>query len=359
VPLAMGVLASVACAQEPVPAGGTSLLPDDALTVFGTWGKTEMGQTESIAVTGQPFSRACRLTTLKTPPNQWELQYGTWIQKSIKKGSVLLIRFYLRSITGQAETGECKTKIGIGTGGPEWASSMTEAIGIPTTWNQFNFPFVARYDTPVNGAIMAFDMGFSPQTFEIGGIQLIDYGSTKTVADLPRTRSDYVGQEDDAPWRKAAQARIEKLRKSDLRLAVVDAAGKPIPRANVAVRMRRHAFAFGSAVAADTLVAEGSDSDHYRRIVLDNYTAAPIENHLKWPFWEGAWTKPADSLAVDWLHGYGIGMPISGPLVWGGWSNLPDDLKAKRDDRDYLLKRIDDNIIAEMGRFTGGSANGK
>ncbi len=339
-------------AVAPAPSGAASLLPDDTLSAFGLFGKKELGSLESVDVTGQPFSKAYRLTTLQSPPNQWELQLGTFIQKPVKKGDTILLRFYIRSIKGQAETGEARTHAGFGTGAPEWAKSMGEAVGIPHDWKCIEVPFTARYDTEPNHSLVTFDMGFAPQSFEIGGIELLDYGTSKTVAELPRTRSDYAGQEDSAPWRKAALARIEKLRKGDLTVTVVDAVGKPVPNAKVSVRMKRHAFRFGAAVAADTLTQPGATSDKYREMVRSLYNAAPVENHLKWPFWEG-WARADADKSVDWLVENEIARPISGPLVWGGWTNLPDDMKAHQSDKAYLRKRIKDNIKAQIGAYPG------
>ena len=51
-------------------------------------------------------------------------------------------------------------------------------------------------------------------------------------------------------WRAAADARIEAHRKADLRVVVLGADGKPVEGADVAVRMMRHAFKFGTQVSA-------------------------------------------------------------------------------------------------------------
>ena len=97
---------------------------------------------------------------------------------------------------------------------------------------------------------MYFTLGLREQTVEIGGIELVNYGTSKKVADLPFTRLGYAGSEPGAAWRKAAEARIEKIRKGDLTVVVKDKAGKPVRGAEVAVRMRKHAFLFGTAVNA-------------------------------------------------------------------------------------------------------------
>ncbi len=328
------------------------MLPNDAMQVFAPWGKTELVSMETVSVTDQPFAKAHRLNTLKSGVPQWEVQYGTWIQRPIHKGDVLLARFYLKAVRGQAETGEAKTQLVFANGAPRYDRSIGQSIGVSPNWKEYNVPFIALFETPANGAMLAFDLGFQPQSFEIGGMQLINFGTSKKLSDLPRTRSEYVGQEDDAPWRKAALERIEQLRKTDIHITVVDADGRPMPEATVVVRMRRHGFAFGTSVAADRLVSTDANGAAYRRILLENFSAAMVESHLKWPFWE-SWARADGDRAVDWLFQNGFHMPINGPLVWGGWGNLPDDLKAKQDDRAYLFKRIYDNMAKEIRAYEG------
>src|SRR6266446_3502414 len=49
---------------------------------------------------------------------------------------------------------------------------------------------------------------------------------------------NYKGREADAPWRKEAQARIDKFRKGDLSIVVNDATGKPVSGADVSIKMK-------------------------------------------------------------------------------------------------------------------------
>jgi len=76
-------------------------------------------------------------------------------------------------------------------------------------------------------------LGIQPQTIEIGGISMVNLGTNMDVAQVPCTRITYPGQEPDAPWRKAAADRIEKYRKADLTVRVVDKDGKPVPGATI------------------------------------------------------------------------------------------------------------------------------
>jgi hypothetical protein len=92
------------------------------------------------------------------------------------------------------------------------------------------------------------------------------------------------------PWRKAAQDRIERLRKSTYRVRVVNTAGVPVPDARVRVRLDRHAFGFGTAfVAARVVNQTTSDNRTYLQKLTELFHAASTENDLKWPPWEGDW----------------------------------------------------------------------
>ena len=143
----------------------------------------------------------------------------------------------------------------------------------------------------------------------------------------------YAGREADAAWRKAALERIEKIRKGDLKVTVTDAAGSPLAGAAVSVKMQRQAYAFGSAVAAKSLLARTPDSEQYRDHVKRLFNRVVLENDLKWPEWERN-RRPAEE-AVKWLREQGI--EVRGHnLVWPNWNVLPGDLSKLKDRREEL-----------------------
>ena len=155
-------------------------------------------------------------------------------------------------------------------------------------WKKVTLPFAVTRDYAEGEAEVAFTLGMAAQTVEIGGIELLNYGTTKKVADLPFTRIGYQGSEPTAAWRKAAEARIEKIRKGDLTVVVKDAAGKPVPGAQVAVRMKKHAFLWGTAVNAASF-SNGrmapENLERYKQEILKNFNVAVMENENKWPQW--------------------------------------------------------------------------
>lgn len=153
------------------------------------------------------------------------------------------------------------------------------------------------------------------------------------------------------PWREAAEARIERIRKAELTVQAVQADGKPAPGVPVRIRMTKHAFGWGTAIAGRFLLGEGPDSEKYRRAILDNFNMAVLENDLKWPQWErDRATPPA---ALKWLHANGITRVRGHTLVWPGWRWLPKELKALAGDPEALRKRTLDHIREEVTATRG------
>ncbi len=153
------------------------------------------------------------------------------------------------------------------------------------------------------------------------------------------------------PWREAAEARIERIRKAELTVQVLRADGKPAEGVPVRVRMTKHAFGWGTAIAGRFLLGEGEDSDKYRRAILDNFNMAVLENDLKWPQWERDRETPL--AALQWLHANGITRVRGHTLVWPGWRWLPKDLKELAGDPQALRKKVLDHIRDEVSATRG------
>lgn len=84
---------------------------------------------------------------------------------------------------------------------------------------------------------------------------------------------DFIVEQYD--WKAQANARIEQIRKRDVRLLIVDAAGNPVPGTSVAVRQTRHSFGFGSAI-------NNIGNPTYAAFFKTNFEWAVMENESKW-----------------------------------------------------------------------------
>jgi GH35 family endo-1,4-beta-xylanase len=371
VPTTEPATTTAAVAQKPempaAPAGGASVMPAmEQFRLGGAAAGNATAMTEAVA--SQPFAAAVRLTTLAKPTNAWDIQLTAKTIAPIAKGDALLVRFWGRAIQGQAETGEARTSVIVEKAGAPFGKSLMKPLSLSAAWRPYQFGFAAAEDYPVAGAQLNFHAGFAPQAFEIAGLELLNYGKSIAVDDLPGSLTNYAGRAMDAPWRKAAAERIEKHRKGDLTVTVVDAAGKPVPNATVKVRMTKHAFAFGSAVQARRVAGESAEDARYKQAIAELFNAIVFENDLKWRDWESPGRPAMVMKALDWLDSKGIAAR-GHVLVWPGWGSkmnpewkyLPDDLKRLADEkpegwqqqmRDRLDARVTGAATALRGRLT-------
>lgn len=333
--LFVALLAASAIAPPP---GGTPLLGPDPMSVLALLGVPEYGTLTRVTVEGQPFTQAIRVETLRRPPLDYNVQLGAFTREAVTEGDVVFISFYIRATKGQPETGEGRANLGFATGAPEWTPSVRLNVSPTREWKRFDLPFRVLHTRPAGGSIVSFSLGYSPQIVEVGDFRIVNYGKSVKIEDLPRTRNDYRGQEPDAAWRKAAQDRIERIRKGPYAISVVGADGKPLANAAISIRQTRHAFLFGTAIAADRLFMTGPDADKYRETLKKYFNQASVENHLKWPFWE-EWARLDGLKAIEWLKREKFNVRAH-TLIWPGYGNLPKDLPQYADQPTLLRRRI-------------------
>jgi GH35 family endo-1,4-beta-xylanase len=178
--------------------------------------------------------------------------------------------------------------------------------------------------------------------------------STTAVAPPP-----YTGYEEDAPWRTEAAQRIDQIRKADLSLKVVDAAGVPVAGAKVHASMQRHEFGFGSVVRPSVVNGSGASNAAYRDKITELFNIATVGD-LKWHPWEGGWGTSFNSTnalaALNWLKSEGL-ETRGHVIVWPGYDNLPPDVRAMLDanpvDTERLRNRIETHIADIVSRTSG------
>ena len=205
-------------------------------------------------------------------------------------------------------------------------------------WREFFYPFefIDQYDA--GAAAINFGVGSRRQTIEIAGFEVLHYGSSLSVSDLPQTSLTYAGRAPDAAWRQRAEERIRQHRQGDFTLQIIDSAGQPVADTPVEVTMQRHAFLFGSALQMWRLTSETDENQTYRAKVQELFNAASNENALKWPPWDGDWGQTNFSRAKTlagfaWLKDHGFHRR-GHVLVWPGWRNLPQSINDMADQAD-------------------------
>jgi GH35 family endo-1,4-beta-xylanase len=342
-PIAALFLMAGASAQTPV-------LPADPLAAFRL-SCASGGRAERVAVEGQPFAEALRLTT---PANistgsdrEWSCRIRHALAVPVQQNDWLVAVYWIRSIES---TGEAYIKLNVERNAPDYRKSVSSGTLVTSNWRRIQVPFRMVESYQPGGAIIDFWIGYDPQVIELGGISIENHGPSAS-APLPARGYTYPGAEADAPWRAAAAERIERIRKSGLSLRVIDANGAAVAGAAVKVRMKRHAFGWGSAVAASAILGVNQDAATYRETAKRLFNQVVVENDLKWPQWEQDRNRAMRLL--DWLHDNGLGAVRGHNMVWPGWQYLPADLRALSPDPEALRRRIDNHILA-IGSATRG-----
>ncbi len=326
----------------------TSIIQGDSLDCFhNVYGATAA----RVDVDGPGFTRAWRITS-QMSANPWDVRIRCYDVQPVRANDVILATFWMRTISSTHGYG-LATFVVEENVAPDYFKPATLTAVAAAEWKRFQVPFVMPKDyatAPTNIPYnLSFWVTFDPQTIEIGGISVENYGPGKTLTELGFT---YEGREPDAPWRKAAAERIEKYRKSDIIVVVKDDQGRPVKGAAVKVNMKRHAFGFGTAVSGGTL----RENARYAEEILKNFNKVVIENDLKWPFWE-SWGRDNADYALNWLAANGISMVRGHNVIWPDKNNLPGDvvdmLTAEPVDEEALRNRISDHISQIMA-FTKG-----
>jgi len=137
---------------------------------------------------------------------------------------------------------------------------------------------------------------------------------------------EYDGRAEDAPWRSAAQDRIEQHRKAPLNVSVTDADGNALGGASVDIAMQSHEFNWGTSAISDRLIGDSGNDEHYATKVEEKFNYATFENEMKVYNWEGDEETQSDiDEALTWLNDIGHG--TRGHAAWWEvwwWLNMDE-----------------------------------
>ncbi|MBK1877642.1 endo-1,4-beta-xylanase [Pelagicoccus mobilis] len=331
-------LEGILCAKTPVPAGGVSLLQDNPLSQSGIfWQGSHEGSpvasSELVQVDHPDFNQALRVTVSNPAGQYWNGAIQLSSNQAVSQGDTLFIRLFFRSIESKDESGVGFATVFPQGPAPDYNKYVTREVTAGTDWVEYLFPFEISEDQPAGSLSLQVGAGAGAKTqiWEVGGIEFLNYRDTQQVADLPISRPTYAGREPDAAWRTAAAERIEKYRKGDFSIQILDTDGSPISNADIEVEFQRHAYHFGSVIAAGELLGNSPDSETYREKFLELFNQSGPENDTKWGPWAGEW-EPGFSQqqtleALTWLKERDI-YSRGHVLVWPSKRNLPNLMQS-------------------------------
>ena len=245
---------------------------------------------------------------LHSPPNA----------KPVREGDLLVTSVRARAVGDRAETG----LVAVFAEGVDYTRGSVGGSVQPTrAVRTFRRSLVAPGNFAPGEFRVALHLAPQPQTVEIYAVGLEVYPPGTPPATMNLDGVTWPGREPDAPWRVAANARIDEFRKAPLTVRVTDPAGDPVAGAEVTVRQKRHAWRFGTFVG-DTLLANSEDGRRYREAVLRRHNFLTLPAYLA----DWGWRDPAARRRylelADWAQVNGLGAR-GHLLVYPGWAVTP------------------------------------
>jgi endo-1,4-beta-xylanase len=334
--------------QAALPAGGVDVLGMNTFTAFQGRSSPEV-QLELTSKPGLAFQNFWRVTGLLPLAQPYFSQLSASNTVAIKKDDVMLVQFWAHSIGNKPAQTEFVFELNT----DPYDKTLNVAVNLTPSWVLYSTSFKAGRDFAVGTANATFRLGYDNQAFELGGVVLKNYAKTQTLETLPFSGFTYAGREATASWRAAADARINSIRKSDLRIKVVNANGQAVPNASVKLEMQRHAFKFGTAVLATGLLENTADTVKYRKTILELFNHVVLESDLKWPDWEEYGRVPALA-ALDYFKANGL-TARGHNLIWPCDNDycLPADVPALFSNPGGLRARIDSHLVDILGATKG------
>ncbi len=289
--------------------------------------------------------RALQLKSDPTPEMQpWNLKLSQPISQPIEDGDTIYARVWMRS-PDNARAGIIFEEVAA----PN-AKDINQSVKLKPQWQEYRFAGIARRAFAPGESQFNFFLGYGKGTVEIANLRLENYGSAP-LESFDQTIDYFGGQIDDQSWRAPALQRIERIRKGDFTVRVVDAKGKPVSGATVSVEQQKHWFKWGTAGPASLLLDDTSpDSEIYRQHIKKLFNTFVFENDFKWPQSQTpADLKRIDS-AINWLNQNGINNIRAHNVAWGSAQYLPQG--ALDLDKDALTRLVEERArtIVEFGR---------
>ncbi|MFM7207253.1 MAG: endo-1,4-beta-xylanase [Planctomycetaceae bacterium] len=295
-----------------------------------------------------------RVVTMRKPPYPWNISLPTRTSAAIRTGDTLQLVYSARRVASSHETGEAQVDAVVEESAGEHRKLMECSHSFTGEWADVSVPFRADADADSSAAQATLRFGFAPQTVEIANLALLNHGPDVDPGTLPRTIRRYPGFEPDAAWRAAARERIDRLRKADLTVQVVDTEGRPVPRARVRVRLDRHAFGLGTCIKVPRILGTTADDERYRQTLARHFTKAVFEDDLKWDPWEQGGERHHARVrdTIHWLRQHELS-PRGHVMVWPSWGRMPARLRALEHDPPALRRAIEARVESQARALSG------
>ncbi len=330
-----------------------NIFPANAEKTFLFSDKTSGAKPATFSATSQNNRPLFTAEVFSAGKSHFEVQSSWRTTGEVKRGDVLLARITVRSLYAKQESGDAVLNFFFQQAVAPFERTVLIEMRIGPEWKTFDIPFAATTAMASGEGSVGLTYGALAQKVEIAGIEVFNFGTKASLAQLPATKFSYAGRERDAAWRTEALKRIDSLRTAPLVIQVNDAKGKPVSGATVTARLVKPAFIFGTAASASLIVSDDSDAVIYKRHLLQLFNSVTLDNNLKWPEWRDPKKQEITKRSIEWILKNGLRLRGHN-LVWPGRKFSPS-VFAKQADfgpgfADSIIAHIRDEAAYTKGK---------
>jgi hypothetical protein len=155
---------------------------------FVVQGDAQKAESSQVSVHEQPFGEAARLRVKEGAGSEWSVQFQGTTCAPVEVGDILLATFYLRAEVPK-EDGVGETSLVFELGKPPYTKSVEYPVQFPRVWTKVQVRFQSAQAYAPGEAHMNFHLGYEPETLELGGVTLENFGRRIALSQLPNTRA--------------------------------------------------------------------------------------------------------------------------------------------------------------------------
>ncbi|MFN3683824.1 MAG: endo-1,4-beta-xylanase [Fimbriimonadaceae bacterium] len=267
-----------------------------------------------------------RIRVLKTHANPWTVQLQTTpFPLPIRKGEVVFVQFRARTLSSRDESGTSAWYMAVQLNREPWTQVGASAGGAGKAWRSFHQAFRADRDFAAGEVEITFHLASRIQEVEFRDLRARLLPADTDLSKLPHTELTYEGREPNAPWRKKAEAMIERHRKGGFTV-VVTKGGRPLRGATVQIEMTRHAYPFGTFTEYH-VPKNDPDSERFRRILLSRrFSRLTVPIYWADWGWAGENSRREYIQTIEWCLKHGLRMKAHN-LLWPSYQYSPQFLR--------------------------------
>ena len=240
---------------------------------------------------------------------------------AVKKGDFLVYDLKIRVTGERTDVGDIAVFV---ESAVEGKSGYAGGRIHPTTqWQTMRRSLVCPLDFDAGEMRLSVHLAPKAQTLEFESVSVRSFPAGTPADQLGLEGLRWAGSEPDASWRGEAARRIEKLRKRDLTVRVVDADGNPVSGAAVRVQQTRHDWKFGTFLGSKML-GESADAVRYRQEVLRRFSAVTLPAYLADWGWRNDNSRRDYFRLADFAQKHGL-TARGHLLVYPGWTATPSE----------------------------------